>query len=435
MKTLPLGLFLASLFSIAASELYAQPYTFNAIAGLPASPGARDGTNFVAQFSAPTGVAQDSARNIYVLDGNALRRIMPAGGTNWYTSTLAGSILTHGTSDGTNQFAQFDDPQGIAVAASGNLFIADTLNNAIRKVTPFGTNWAVTTIAGVAGRLNGGWQDGTNGDAKFSYPDGIAVDLAENVYVADALNNVIRKITPSGTNWIVSTIAGLHGVAGGDNGSNTIARFNLPNAMALDGTNALYVCDFSNNIIRKIVQYGTNWAVTTLAGSAGISGSADGLGSTARFNLPQGIAVDSSQHLFVADSGNYTIRRITPAGMVSTIAGLAGVSGTVNGTGAAARFAEPYGVAVDSLGNVTVADYLGYDIRQGPLAPVLQYTALGRQLIVSWPVGLTGYVPQVTYSLMPTNWSSVTNPYVLSGEYYTFTNHNPVGMGYYRLHK
>lgn len=433
MKTLPLGLLLA--FSVTAPELYAQPYTFNTIAGSPTSPGGRDGTNTVAQFSAPTGVAQDLARNIYILDGNALRRTMPAGGTNWYTSTLAGSILTHGTNDGTNQFARFDDPLGIAVDAVGNIFIADTLNNAIREVTAFGTNWSVTTIAGVTGRANAGWHDGTNSDAKFAYPDGIAVDLAQNLYVADAWSNVIRKITPSGTNWIVSTIAGEPGVSGSNNGSNNVAHFNAPIAIAIDSTGALYVSDFGNNTIRKIIQDGTNWDVTTLAGLAGNIGSADGLGSAARFNQPQGLVVDNYQHIFVADSGNFTMRRITPAGMVSTIAGLAGVSGTGNGTGSAARFAEPYGVAVDGLGNITVADYLNYDLRQGKLAPVLQYAASGKQLIVSWPVGLTGYVPQVTYSLMPTNWAAITNPYALMGEYFSFTNPNPVGVGYYRLHK
>jgi hypothetical protein len=224
-------------------------------------------------------------------------------------------------------------------------------------------------------------------------------------------------------------------VSGSGNGSNSIARFNSPIGIAVDASGALYVTDFGNSTIRKIVQYGTNWGVTTLAGLAGSPGTADGLGGVARFNLPQGIAVDGTQTIFVSDSGNYTVRRITSAGMVSTIAGLAGVSGTVNGTGTGARFAQPYGVAVDGLGNVTVADYLGYDIRQGHLAPLLLYAASGKQLIVSWYVGLTGYVPQVTYSLMPTNWGPITNPYVLSGDYYSFTNPNPVGIGYYRLHK
>jgi len=175
--------------------------------------------------------------------------------------------------------------------------------------------------------------------------------------------------------------------------------------------------------------------VTTLAGLAGGGGSADGLGGAARFYFPQGIAVDNWHNVFVADSGNFTIRKVTSVGLVSTIAGLPGASGTANGTGTSARFAEPYGLVVDLLGNVTIADYMGYNIRQGQLAPVLQYAAAGHQLTVSWPVGLTGYVPQVSTSLATANWGAVTNPITLSGDYYGFTNYNAAGVGYYRLQK
>jgi hypothetical protein len=434
MKT-SLVLLLASFVLSCASRLSAQSYTITTAAGSPIEPGDNDGTNSTAQFTAPTGLAQDNARNVYVMDGNALRR-MSLLGTNWVVRTLAGSVLVHGTTDATNLDARFDDPLGVAVDSLSNVFVADTLNNAIRKVTPvFGTNWVVTTIAGVAGRLNAGWQDGTNSAAKFANPAGIAVDFAQNLYVADAWSNVIRKITPSGTNWVVSTIAGQPGVAGSSNGSNSVAHFNAPIAIAVDSTGALYVGDFGNNTIRKIVQFGTNWGVTTLAGLAGSSGSADGSGGAARFYLPQGVVVDNWHNVFVADSGNFTIRKITSAGVVSTIAGLPGANGTANGTGTFARFGEPYGLTVDLLGNVTIADYLGYDIRQGQLAPVLQYAATGRQLTVSWPVGLTGYVPQVTTSLITTNWGAVTNPITLSGDFYAFTNYNAAGVGYYRLHK
>jgi hypothetical protein len=432
MKTLPFVLIIVALSC--TSMVYAQPYTITTSAGSAIEPGDNDGTNSTAQFTAPTGLAQDSARNIYVMDGNALRRISPLG-TNWVVSTLAGSVLNHGSTDQTNLLARFDDPLGVAVDSLSNVFVADTLNHAIRKVTPLGTNWVVTTIAGVAGRFNAGWLDGTNSNAKFAYPDGIAVDFAQNLYVADAWSNVIRKITPSGTNWVVSTIAGQPGVAGSSNGSNSVAHFNSPIAIAIDSTGALYVGDFGNNTIRKIVQYGTDWGVTTLAGFAGSSGSTDGLGGAARFYLPQGLAVDNWHNVFVADSGNFTIRKITPAGVVSTIAGWPGANGTADGTGTSARFGEPYGLAVDLFGNVTIADYLGYDIRQGQLAPVLQYAATGRQLTMSWPVGLTGYVPQVSASLVATNWGPVTNPITLSGDYYTFTNYNAAGIGYYRLHK
>lgn len=428
-------LLLASFVFACTSIVYAQPYTITTAAGSAIEPGDNDGTNSTAQFTAPTGLAQDNARNVYIMDGNALRR-MSLLGTNWVVRTLAGSVLVHGTTDATNLDARFDDPLGVAVDSLNNVFVADTLNNAIRKVTPvFGTNWVVTTIAGTAGRLNAGWQDGTNSAAEFANPAGIAVDFAQNLYVADAWSNVIRKITPSGTNWAVSTIAGQPGMAGSRNGSNNVARFNSPIAIAIDSTGALYVSDFNNHVIRKIVQYGTNWAVTTLAGLAGGGGSSDGLGSAARFYFPQGIAVDNWRNVFVADSGNFTIRKITSAGFVSTIAGLPGASGTADGTGTSARFGEPYGLTVDLLGNVTIADYLGYNIRQGQLAPMLQYAAVGRQLTVSWPVGLTGYVPQVSASIVSGSWGAVTNPIVLSADYYAFTNYNAAGVGYYRLHK
>src|SRR5207248_149187 len=160
------------------------------------------------------------------------------------------------------------------------------------------------------------------------------------------VNHTIRKITPSG---VVTTLGGLAGSLGSADGTGSGARFNYPYGVATDSSGNVYVADQNSNTIRKITPAGV---VTTVAGMAGIQGSADGTGSGARFNYPYGVATDSSGHVYVADRVNHTIRKITPAGVVTTLAGLAGSSGSADGTGNAARFNDPTGVATDSSGNV-----------------------------------------------------------------------------------
>ena len=179
----------------------------------------------------------------------------------------------------------------------------------------------------------------------------MAVDSAGNVYVADAYNDEIRKITPSG---VVTTLAGSAGQAGSSDGTGSAARFIDPCGVAVDSAGNVYVADYGNDEIRKITPSGV---VTTLAGSAGQTGSSDGTGSAARFDDPMGVAVDSAGNVYVADYGNDEIRKITPSGVVTTLAGSAGQTGSSDGTGSAARFDYPMGVAVDSAGNVYVADH------------------------------------------------------------------------------
>lgn len=223
-------------------------------------------------------------------------------------------------------------------------------------------SFTFTTPAGVISKLAGtaptpGSTDGTTA-ALFNAPSGIALDSANNVYVADTSNNTIRKISTGGT---VTTLAGLAGRSSSVDGSATSARFEEPYSVATDGT-YVYVADSTDHSIRKISADGT---VTTLAGKAGTFGSSDGSGSTARFSAPRGIAADSTGTIYVADSGNSTIRKITSAGVVSTLAGTAGSRGNLdatgsagyaNGNGAAAMFKYPSGLTVDSAGNVYVAD-------------------------------------------------------------------------------
>jgi sugar lactone lactonase YvrE len=222
-----------------------------------------------------------------------------------------------------------------------------------------------------------GSADGAGSEARFNYPSGVAVDSAGNAYVADTGNHTIRKVTPAG---VVTTLAGLAGSegSGSDDGTWSAARFSYPSGLALDSAGNVYVADTGNNRIRKMTSAGV---VTTLAGSASASGYADGTGSAAQFYVPSGVAVDSSGTVYVADTENHTIRKVTAAGVVTTLAGLAKVFGSTDGTGSAARFGSystccgyapgPYGVAVDSAGNVYVADTRNNTIRKGYQAVVI----------------------------------------------------------------
>ena len=321
------------------------------LAGLAGNQGNADGTGSTARFSNLYGVATDSAGNLYVGDGgnNTIRRVTLGG----VVTTLAGLAINRGSVDGTGSAAQFNLPSGLAVDSMGNLYVGDEYNYTIRKVTPAGM---VTTLAGLAG--NPGSADGTGSAARFNQPFGVTVDNAGNVYVADTSNNTIRKVTPEG---VVTTLAGLAGNSGSADGTGSAARFNRPFGVAVDNAGNLYVADTSNSTIRKVTPEGV---VTTLAGLASNLGSADGTGSNARFNNPHGgIAVDSAGNVYVAD-GNSTIRKVTPEGVVTTLAGLAGNQGSADGTGSAARFSNPYGLAVDSTGNLYVGDSSSPTIRK-----------------------------------------------------------------------
>jgi sugar lactone lactonase YvrE len=328
-----------------AQSVY-TPYTFSTLAGSAGSYGSTNGTGSAAQFNAPFAVAVDSAGNVYVADtaNDTIRKVTPAGAV----STLAGKAGSSGSKDATGSAARFYNPSGVAVDGAGNVYVADTLNSTIRKVTPAGV---VSTLAGKAGVT--GTNNGSGGAARFYYPYGVAVDRATNVYVADTYNLTIRKVTPAG---VVSTLVG------------TDARLFSPCGVAVDSATNVYVADYGNHIIRKVTPAGV---VSTLAGLAGSSGSADGTGTAARFFYPSSVAVDSATNVYVADADNYTIRKVTPAGMVTTLAGQPGLSGTNDGTGSAAQFYLPSGVAVDGSGNVYVADQYNDTIRKGHPAFVI----------------------------------------------------------------
>lgn len=326
------------------------------LAGSAGIPGSEDGTASVARFQYPRGVATDSAGNVYVAGGESqtIRKITPAGAV----TTLAGSPGLSGSTDGTGSDARFNFPLGLALDGSGNIYVADGTNRTIRKITPAGV---VTTVAGSPGIS--GSTDGAGSAARFGNPRGVSTDSAGNVYVVDSSNVTIRKITPAG---LVTTLAGSPGISGTADGTGSAARFGFvlfggPLGLASDSAGNLFVADTVNDEIRKITPAGV---VTTLAGSPGGSGSEDGTVDAARFLAPQGVATDSSGNLYVSDTANHTIRKITAAGVVTTLAGSAGIRGSVDGTGSAARFDRPRGIATDSAGNVFVADYNNSTIRK-----------------------------------------------------------------------
>jgi len=324
--------------------------TSNVFAGQPGVAGASDGPAAQARFRLPNNVAVDNAGNVYVADtaNDIIRKITPDG----TVSTLAGSPGSGGSADGTGSQARFWAPFGIAVDDLGDVYVADTANNAIRKITPAGV---VGTLAGQAGQA--GSDDGAGPKARFRNPWGLAVDVLGNLVVADMSNDTLRKITPAGT---VTTLAGLAGISGHADGFGKDVRFNHPYAVAVDRADNIYVSDRASDTIRKVTAAG---GVTTLAGLSGYTGYTDAVGSEARFRNPQGLSVDLGGNIYVADTGNNLIRKITPTGIVSTVPGFA-ADDPSSQAGGAVRLNNPGGVAVDAAGNLYVADTNNHCVRK-----------------------------------------------------------------------
>jgi hypothetical protein len=332
------------------------------IAGLADHPGNTDGIGSVARFNIPTGIVLDGAGNLYVADGlnRTIRKLTPTG-SDWVVTTIAGSGIL-GSANGTNRAARFNFPYGLTIDGAGSLYVADADNETIRKVTPIGTNWVVTTLAGQAGAF--GFVDGTNSAARFNGPVGVAIDRTGTLYVAEADNHTIRQVTPIGTNWVVTTLAGVAANPGSADGIGNSARFNSPYSVAIDTAGNLYVADTFSDTVRKMTMVETNWVVSTVGGVGGNFGSTDGPGNVALFKGPAAVTVDSAGNTYVADQINHTIRKVTPAGEVTTLAGTAGYGGSANGGNSDARFLFPSGVAVNSAGNVYVADRYNATIRK-----------------------------------------------------------------------
>ncbi len=307
------------------------------------SPGIEDGPALSASFSDPFGIAVDKRGNVIVADGgqsNRIRRVTVDG----KVETIAGS--SEGFSNGNALQAQFNTPSGIAIDRAGNIIIADTSNNRIRKLSTDGTKVSTIAGSGVAG-----FKDGRAGEAQFDGPIGVAVDQTGNLFIADAYNDSIRKITTEG---VVTTVAGTGSPGYGD-GQATNAAFDTPCGVAVDKDGNVFVADTGNSAIRKISVQGE---VTTIAGRA----DAGPQGTEVRLNRPVGVCVTQDGFLFISDEGGSKIVRIAPEGEIRTYAG--SVAGYVDSAGGSARFNGPSSIAVDRQGVLYVADSQNYLIRE-----------------------------------------------------------------------
>ncbi|TWR24916.1 hypothetical protein FPZ42_14245 [Mucilaginibacter achroorhodeus] len=301
--------------------------------------GNTDGNGTAALFNHPFGNARDAAGNLYISDSyNCTIRKITADGN---VTTIAGSGSL-GSADGTSKSASFYSPAGLAVDASGNVFVADMGNNLIRKITPAGV---VTTFAGSG---IAGYADGTGTSASFSAPTGLAIGTDGSLYVSDANTGLVRKITSAG---VVTTIAGNR-TNGYKNSTGLNASFNTPAGVAVDAAGNIYVAEPSNNAIRKI---DLNNVVSTFAG--GLDSLAMPLGK------PQAISIDANSNMFVAD-GNGRVLKITKDHILTVIAGKSATTGNTDGPGSSATFNYPIGIVVDNSGNVYVNDFNNSRIRK-----------------------------------------------------------------------
>lgn len=328
----------------------ASPFTFMTLAGTPGQYGFTDGNGAGARFWEPNGIAVDAARNLYIADtsSNAIRKMTP----DRTVTTIAGLSHNYGSADGPGATATFGNPLGVAVGLNGNLFVADTYNNTIRRID---VNGNVTTFAGAAGVV--GSADGTALQARFFNPSSIAIDSAGNMFVADLGNHTIRRIDTSGN---VTTIAGSPGLSGDADGVGASVRFNWPVSVAVDKEGGVYVGDSGNARVKRMWATSSGYRVVSLAGT-GWGGYNDG--PNGQFSGVQGIAVDGRGTVYVADTGNELIRTITPGGVVGTVGGQAQVQGSTDGVGPEARFHHPRGVAVTPDGDVYVTDTTNNTIR------------------------------------------------------------------------
>jgi sugar lactone lactonase YvrE len=290
---------------------------------------------------------------------------------------IAGDIcgVCAGSKDGTGATARFNAPEGIATDSAGNLYVAEPASATIRKVTPQGVT---TTLAGANGVV--GYADGTGGAARFNMPSRLETDANGNLYVTDTGNSVVRRITPAG---VTATLAG-NGTCGSANGHLTSAQFCNPKGIAVDRHGNLWIADTGNHTVRRIDASGD---VTTVAGTPGVCGSANGRGDKAQFCNPQDVEVDEWDNVYVVDTGNSTIRMIAPGGEVKTLAGQAGKCGSVDGSPTVSRLCAPSGIAVEG-NDLYIADTGNHTIRRINLDNVTSTVAGvgGKQGIVLGPL-------------------------------------------------
>jgi streptogramin lyase len=339
--------------SFLSFSIHAQTGNVTTLAGSGAS-GSSNGTGTSAQFSEPRGSAVDTDGNVFIAEvsNHLIRKITPAG----VVTTFAGST-TPGSANGTGGAAHFANPQDIAIDQNNNLYVADYSNHCIRKITP---GAVVTTLAGGTA----GFQNGTGTAARFNAPLGLDVDKANGIlYVSEYNNHTIRKIIIA--TGVVTTLAGTGSAGFLNHTTGTSAQFNVPWGVALDGNGNLFVGDYSNHRVRKIVI--STGVVTTYAGDGTAGYLNHSTATSAKINLPSGLCLDKLGNLYVASYGNNVINKISYTGAVTTFAGApccTGTSGTTNAVGTAARFNGPYGVSIDNEGNLYVGDASNNRVRK-----------------------------------------------------------------------
>lgn len=395
-------------FEISATADFLVPTpVISTLAGVANDYGFVDGPRTEAKFDYPSGVAQDSLGNYFIADtANNVIRMLSSDGI---VSTIAGSGV-YGRANGPGLTAAFAFPSAVAVGPDDNVYVADTYNHRICKLTrpaSAGVQWTVTNLAGTG---TAGFLNGAGSVARFNYPYGLDLDALGNVYVADALNHRIRKVTPTGA---VTTFVGS-GVEGFTADGTALAdvKFNTPQGLVVVSKagfpDTIGIADRGNHRIRLITTTTdasglVATGVSTLAGS-GVAGFANGTGTAAQFNSPSSLAADSDRNIYVADEQNDRIRRITPTGVVTLVAGT-GTAGFLNGLSTVARFSAPTGLVVARDGTLVVADSENHLLRTiaiGPLrvlatADPSDVNAVGQQLSAVLDLDLLQLNPSVPY--------------------------------------
>jgi hypothetical protein len=343
------------LTDLAAPAPVKENVLYGTLAGLAGSSGSADGVGAAAKFMGARGVATDAVGNVYVADtGNhTIRKISTSG----QVTTIAGTAGQAGTANGLGSVARFRGPWALAVGADGVVYVADTENHAIRKISNSGE---VTILAGSPGV--GGSQDGMGTGARFYRPMGIAVDASGTVFVADTGNHTVRMITSAG---VVTRVAGRAGFAGYADGGVSQSMLSSPMGLALAADGSVWVADSNNFVLRKL----SAGILSTIAGVAGESDLVNGQGSEARLQGPIGLTADGDGSVYFSELSSQYIRKCTAGGLVSTWAGVPNSPGAVDGAYAEVKFYQPAGLAMDGQGNLYVADSGNSTIRMGKAAP------------------------------------------------------------------
>jgi hypothetical protein len=356
------------LYAVMPSAVQAAPGDIVTIAGGGTGGLGDDGLATSATLSYPTRVSIDISGNIYIAD-YANNRIRKVDHNSGIITTVAGNGTAGYSGDnGPATSASLRSPLGVSVDASGNIYIADTDNNRIRKVDISGT---ISTLAGNGTPTFAG-DNGPATSASLNFPVGVSVDTSGNIYIADTDNHRIRKVDISGT---ISTLAG-NGTPtfAGDGGDATLASLNLPTSVSVNDSGNIYIADFANNRIREVYSSGT---ITTVAGNGTVTYSGDGVPATsASLYAPYGVAVDALGNIFIADTFHSRVRKVDTLGIITTVTGNGtwAFSGD-NGPAASAAVNRPYGVLVDAAENIYIADTYNNRIRKVlALAPSINVT-------------------------------------------------------------